>query len=376
MATKVRRPRELRERAKTNQSLRLERQKADKEVEKRAARTGQDADKVVRTARMRAASVLTGERRKADKRSAGPGDRAGARVGRDRAKADEGLRREYAAADTRISQDRATHVRALTKLFLAERQVTDERLNIERERSDHLLSARDELLAQVSHDLRGFLGTIALRTEFLHGSLPSNGESPLAAPVRAIQETTVTMTRLLGDLLDAASMESGTFRITKNGTGLDGMVLMSADVFREAAAAKGITLTVATTEWPPVRFDHARILQVLANLVGNAIKFTPKGGTIAIRLKGSRGQCEVSVADTGIGIPEANLGGIFDRFTQVKAASRGGLGLGLFIVRSIVEAHRGKVWAESVPGRGSTFYFTLPATSSKRRIAPAERRLP
>ena len=218
----------------------------------------------------------------------------------------------------------------------------------------------------MSHDLSSFLGAIALRLEVLQHCISSGRELP-GDSIQAIQEVAAAMRRLIGDLVDAASMESGTFRIEKDDSRLAEILTLSADAFREAAAGRRISLTVSTEECQPVRFDHQRILQVMANLVGNALKFTPAGGRIAIRLQGANGGCQVSVADSGSGVRKEKLESIFDRFTQERRTNGRGLGLGLFIVRSIVEAHGGKVWAESRPGRGSTFYFTLPATESRRR---------
>jgi signal transduction histidine kinase len=111
-----------------------------------------------------------------------------------------------------------------------------------------------------------------------------------------------------------------------------------------------------TTAW----FDPARILQVLTNLVGNALKFTPKRGRITLRLDVRGDDICFAVADTGEGIPQDRLTQIFDRFFQTREHDRRGLGLGLFIVKSIVDAHGGRVWAESTIGHGSTFSFTIP----------------
>jgi signal transduction histidine kinase len=109
-----------------------------------------------------------------------------------------------------------------------------------------------------------------------------------------------------------------------------------------------------------VRIDHQRIFQVLANLVANALKFTDEDGTISVRAAPVAGEVRFSVADTGAGIPCEHLESIFERFWQVRSSDRRGLGLGLFISRSIVEAHGGRIWAESELGKGSMFFFTLP----------------
>ena len=351
----------LRERLKTDQSLRLERSKADRELDRRAARTAEDAVNVVRAAREQAARVVAGARRRAD--AGTPAAKLDQKIRRARSRADAQLRQEYSSADTQMVRQRTRRARALAQLFLAERELTDERLQTERTRGDRLVSARDELLAQVSHDLRGFLATIAMRAELLDRLTPQNSELPVAQAVLAIKEATALMGRLIADLLDAASMEAGTFRILRDDTQLARLLNDTAGIFREAAARKNISLTVTTAACRPRRFDHQRVVQVLANLVGNAIKFTPPGGTIAIRLESDGGECRVSVADSGSGIPKHKLAKIFERFNQERRSSGAGLGLGLFIARSIAERHGGKAWAESTLGRGSTFHFTLPSAA-------------
>ena len=112
----------------------------------------------------------------------------------------------------------------------------------------------------------------------------------------------------------------------------------------------------------PAHFDHARILQVLSNLVRNALQFTPSGGAITLRVAAEPHGCRIDVSDTGAGIPADELQRIFERFHQVGNTDRRGLGLGLYISKAIVDAHGGRIWAESEIGRGSRFSFTLPAT--------------
>jgi signal transduction histidine kinase len=111
---------------------------------------------------------------------------------------------------------------------------------------------------------------------------------------------------------------------------------------------------------PGTRCDRPRILQVLSNLIGNAIKFTPAGGAITVRADLGGREARFSVTDSGSGIAADELPHIFERFWQARKAARTGAGLGLAIAKGIVEAHRGRIWVESVPGKGSTFFFTLP----------------
>jgi signal transduction histidine kinase len=125
----------------------------------------------------------------------------------------------------------------------------------------------------------------------------------------------------------------------------------------------------------PASFDPARMLQVLTNLLSNAIKFTPPGGRVVVRLERIADDLRFAVSDTGVGIPKDNLETVFERFRQVKANDRRGVGLGLYISKCIVQGHGGKIWAESKLGGGSTFCFTLPihlstgAPPSRQRIA-------
>lgn len=142
------------------------------------------------------------------------------------------------------------------------------------------------------------------------------------------------------------------------------LITEAVETFEAAATAKGISLRAAV---PPgalrADFDHDRVLQVLANLIANAIKFTPSGGLIEVRGGSSADGVEVSVSDTGAGIPDGMREVIFDRFGQAGRNDRRGLGLGLYIARCIVEAHRGRIWAESAQGEGSRLRFTLPASA-------------
>jgi signal transduction histidine kinase len=139
------------------------------------------------------------------------------------------------------------------------------------------------------------------------------------------------------------------------------LVRETVEAFQPSASAKGIALeSQVAKDSLLARFDHECILQVLANLVSNAIKFTPEGGRISIRVEPAGEEVRFSVADSGPGISEENLERIFERFWQVSASDKRGLGLGLFISRCIVEAHGGRIWVESKTGEGSTFRFTLP----------------
>jgi signal transduction histidine kinase len=169
------------------------------------------------------------------------------------------------------------------------------------------------------------------------------------------------MNRLIGDLLDVTSIEAGRLTVVPEVHDAKALVRESLEAFQPAASAKGLSLHSTSPDSSlPATFDHDRILQVLANLVSNAIKFTGDGGSISIGLEPDGDEVRFSVSDTGTGIASDHLRVIFERFWQVTQGDRRGLGLGLFISKCLVEAHGGRIWAESEIGKGSTFRFTLP----------------
>ena len=183
-----------------------------------------------------------------------------------------------------------------------------------------------------------------------------------------IQRGADRMQLLISDLLDVARLQSGTFAIRRSagtvnqaaGSVIDGLKLM--------AEAKHQTLELQLRDdLPKVAVDVQRIGQVLANLVGNAIKFTPEGGTVRVSAQQRGNELVVTVADTGPGIPSEHLSKVFDWFWQVQGTKQIGSGLGLSIAKGIVEAHGGKIWAESQPGKGTAVSFTLSVASDDIR---------
>ena len=183
----------------------------------------------------------------------------------------------------------------------------------------------------------------------------------LAPEIARIQRHTVRATRLIGDLVDVASIDAGRLAVIPAPGDVSALLAEVADEFRASAAVKGIELTVAgDTGVMPATFDHARLFQVLGNLIGNAIKFSPRGTSILLRAERIDDQMQVSVCDQGPGIPADRIETVFERFAQVHQHDRRGLGLGLFIARRIVDAHAGRIWAESASGRGTSILFTLP----------------
>ena len=226
--------------------------------------------------------------------------------------------------------------------------------------SQQALRAREEVLAIVSHDLRNPLNAIVLATSLLRTSekIPPDDREQLDI----IHLSAERMRRLIEDLLDVTRLEGGKrLPIEPETVQIEPLLRETCELFKPQAAATGITLRYQVgRDLPPVRADHHRVLQVLSNLVGNAMKFTPTGGTITLRAEARDGDVVLTVADTGPGIPKEHLGDIFNPYWQAKRAERMGAGLGLPIARGIVEAHGGRIWVESEPGKGTKFYFTLP----------------
>jgi signal transduction histidine kinase len=167
------------------------------------------------------------------------------------------------------------------------------------------------------------------------------------------------MNTLIRDLLDLAKLEAGRFTLQCSRCQMNDLVEESLLILRPLAEAKWITLT-SELHADAVDADHDRIFQVLSNLVGNAIKFTPERGTIYVRAETQNAEIRVTVADTGPGIPPDQLANVFDRYWQARRSDQEGSGLGLFIAKGIVEAHGGRIWTEVHAGTGATFIFTMP----------------
>ena len=369
----------LPDRTRTNESLRTEREKTDQAVAAKQADIAKHADAVVDLARENAQEVLSLARQNADSVLETSREKADQQPGCDvdvvlpqaaiveeRALADEALRNEHDVADETLRAEREQYSRALTRFLPLERESTDRYLLTERIRSDDALANRDDFLAIVAHDLRDLIGGVVISAQLLAKGVPQNptGDA-LLAETRRIDRYAARMNRLIGDLVDVASIDAGKLAIAPAKRDLVVLIGEAVDSFRAAASAKGISLSSEMDAAPlPAAVDHQRILQVLANLVSNALKFTPRGGAIKLRGEREAGGVRLSVRDTGSGIPDHALRQIFDRFAQVGGGSdHQGLGLGLYISRCIVEAHGGRIWAESMPGAGSTISFTLPAHS-------------
>ena len=348
----------------TDESLRAERRSTDQAVAERRADSQEKADVVLEHAREQADAVLDVASELVDQKldAAEPGLAVRAAIASGRAVEDEVLRHERAEADHALRRSRREQAQILAELRPLERGQTDRDLLTERNRADHQLTNRDDFLGMVSHDLRSLLCGVVLEASQLSKIAPDSAEGrQTLAGLKRLQRHAASMNRLIGDLLDVVSIDAGKLAVRPKRGDAAALLAEAVDTFRPAALEKEIVLRLETGE--PVLladFDRERVLQVLANLISNALKFTGPDGSIVVRGERGEGGFRVSVTDTGIGISDHMLDAVFQRFWQAGPNDRRGLGLGLHISKSIVEAHGGRIWAESTLGAGSVFVFTIP----------------
>ncbi len=229
-------------------------------------------------------------------------------------------------------------------------------------REKELDEMKSQLLATVSHELRTPLASIkGFATTLLRQDVVWD-ENTRREFLAIIDEESDRLSELIGNLLDMSRIEAGTLRMEPEATDLGPIIHETVAKFQVMSQRHQIQVSLPPA-LPLVWADPRRVHQVLRNLVENAIKYSPQGGPITVSAQAQTDRVQVSVADRGIGLEAQQLERIFDRFYQVDSASTrkvGGSGLGLSICKAIVEALGGKIWAESQPGLGSTFHFTLP----------------
>lgn len=352
------------DRAKTDRNLNSERLNADRALEQKTAAVEANADRIVDRARDQADAILDAAREKADDKlhAVLPNPAVRAVIEAERKVEDLAVELERATADESLLEEREQHARNLLMLLPLERLSTDRSLLTERVRSDEAVSHRDDFLGMVSHDLRDLLGGIVTSTAILvrTAALDTAGE-PTRAGAERIQRYAARMKRLIDDLTDIVSIDAGKLAVTPVHGNMAPVIAEAVASMRGSAAAKSLSLELPHPEVPlPALFDSYRVLQVLTNLLANAIKFTPAGGTIRVEYQHTDETARVSVVDTGLGVAPELIEAIFERYRQVATAERRGLGLGLYISRCLIEAQNGKIWAQSNAGTGTTVSFTLP----------------
>ncbi len=260
------------------------------------------------------------------------------------------------------SVELSAHRQFLQLVVLPDRQTGGSLLLVQDlTRVRRLETVRRDFISNVSHELRTPLASLKALTETLRdGAL----EDPKAAQrfLGRIETEVDALTQMATELLELSRIESGQVPLEFKLAPAAGLLLSAADRMRAQAERAGLVLRVEAPEsLPEVQADAPRLEQVLVNLIHNAVKFTRPGGEVVLSAQVEGDFVRFAVRDSGVGIPEEDLPRIFERFYRVdRSRSGGGTGLGLSISRHLVEAHGGKIWAESVEGQGSMFYFTIP----------------
>lgn len=291
----------------------------------------------------------------------------------ERLRADRTTAEERRRADLAFSHERGDRKKVEGDLLTTERNRADLELLssagvLQVERTAHLatkaaLTTREELMAIVSHDLRNPLGAISMCAAMLLGDPPHQKlDDDAKTWIAFMKRNADTGLRLVEDLLDMERISNGQLELRRDTCDLAAVVAEAVQNFSALAAAKSILLRVVPTKPPPViTCDRDRILQVVTNLLGNAVKFTPDGGQVDVRVEsGANEGARVTVSDNGPGIPVDRIDGIFERFSQLGTKDRRGLGLGLYISKTIAEAHHGSLRVDSQVGIGSNFTLSLP----------------
>jgi signal transduction histidine kinase len=225
------------------------------------------------------------------------------------------------------------------------------------------MRTREEMLRVLAHDLRNPVNTIAMAATSLRN--PSLAEQTRTNVIEMIHRSTGQMNRLIQDLIDNVVIEhSGKLPLNPQNEAADVLAEEVCEMTRMHAKTKTVRVECQIEGRATVYADRSRLLQVLTNLIDNAIKFTPEGGTVTVKSEFQRNEVRFSISDTGPGISEADRTRIFEPYWQASSTSHLGAGLGLAIAKQIVEQHGGKIWVEGEEGCGSTFVFTIPATAS------------
>jgi PAS domain S-box-containing protein len=229
------------------------------------------------------------------------------------------------------------------------------------------IAARDRMLAVTAHDLRNPLAVATMYADSLDASLPPGTAAEPREAVSGILACCERMQQMIDGLLDVARVQAGVFHLDREETPVGGLFRDAEAMLRPLALARSIDLRFDTDPGPApatatLACDGVRILQVVCNLVGNAIRHTPAGGRVAVAWSLDAGELRVSVRDTGPGIAAEHLPRLFGAFWQARGADRAGLGLGLWICRAIVDGHGGRIWAEPGKGEGAAFHFVVPRT--------------
>ena len=265
-------------------------------------------------------------------------------------------RREAEERSRELAAEQAAHAAAAKKS--AELEQLNHRLEQALADAERATKVRDEVLAILAHDLRNPLQSVLGAASML-ALTPEHDKRQRQCKI--IERAVRSMERLVTDLLDVARIESGTFAIRQARVDTSTLLHEAVELCEPQALAMHIAIgTEVPDDVKPMLADRDRLLQVLSNLLGNALKFSDAAGKVVVRAANTDGAVQLSVEDSGRGIPTDDLPHVFERFWKANRASSAGAGLGLAICKGIVEAHGGRIWAVSTLGRGTTVHFEIP----------------
>jgi signal transduction histidine kinase len=286
-------------------------------------------------------AIIEDERRRSDE---------AVQIQREQQVADPAEQGRRVDTDQKLLEERLRVDRAVT--FLGS---TEEALSL----AENEIERRSNALAMVAHELRNPLAVISMNVDFIVDRLV---DPEVREPATEVQRSVARMTRLLQDLFDVARIEGGALRILKQPIDVGALMNEILAAYGPLFSKRGLTFTCEPRAAGMLaKFDRDRIVQVLSNLLSNAMKATAAGGAVSLCTERRADDIEFVVKDTGTGIAAEALPHVFNRFWQGKREPGTGLGLGLYICEKIVAAHAGRIWVESRLGTGTTFRFTLPA---------------
>jgi signal transduction histidine kinase len=270
-------------------------------------------------------------------------------------KSEEGFRVTAIIRDTTERKQVEDRFREMQQVYLQELKSR----NSEVERANQLKS---EFLASMSHELRTPLHTIIGFTELLAEELEGPLNEKQQRFMGHIHQDSLHLLELINDILDISKIESGRLELRRETFDMAAVLEETLSSLRAQSAAKSIVIETRLSIPAAILADRLRVKQILFNLLNNALKFTPEGGRVQVDGAQQDGYLEISISDTGIGIPKEQHEAVFDKFYQVGATTKGvreGTGLGLAITKALVEEHGGRIRLESEPGKGSRFTFTI-----------------
>lgn len=360
----------------TDNSLKFERNKTDNYLDNESQNVEDDSDEIVSKNRREADLKLNKSRVEEDIKRINT-DHATPLLNAERKRSDLARNVARTNEDKIRTEERDQKKQIAQDLLNTERTDTDKNLLCERDGSDEAtenssilvitaqeaLSTRDTYLGILSHDLKTPLSAISLSTNAIKRAFSKDevDKNSVNKYVEAVERNVLSMGRMIDDLLDVEQMVNGDLNLDLKSYDLNQIVQECQSLFEPISESKSLTISVYLSETKSIaKIDHDRILQVLSNLVGNAVKFTKGNGVITISVKENSDNIQILVKDEGPGIPKEKLGIIFERFSQLNGNDKRGAGLGLFISKWIIESHNGQIVVESEIGEGSTFSFKLP----------------